>query len=75
MRNPKRIDKFTAVLNYIWKTKCPDWRFTQLMENVFWGSDKAIWFMEEEESMKALCGYFSLDLEEVLAKIAENPKN
>lgn len=34
MRDPNRIYKFCNELANIWVTKCPDWRFGQLMMNV-----------------------------------------
>ncbi len=66
MRDPKRIDKFTNVLNYIWKTKCPDWRFFQLIENVFGVKvDIVHWMMEENEALEQLCERFDVKIEDV----------
>ncbi len=68
MRNPARIDEFTKVLNYIWKNKCPDWRFFQLTTNVF-GGESGLWFMEENKTLDILCNYFATSLEEVKNEI------
>lgn len=35
MRDPKRIRAFCNKLADIWETNCPDWRFGQLIVNVF----------------------------------------
>lgn len=71
MRDPNRIDDFTKVLNYIWKTKCPDWRFGQLVTNVFAIDAFKFWFIEEEEVLRLVCKYFQVDLEEIRKKLAE----
>lgn len=63
IRNPARIDKFTAELSRIWKTYYPDLRFGQLMMNFLgWVScDKKIdpFFIEENKMityLKEYCG-------------------
>ena len=35
MRDPNRIEPFLQELGKIWKEECPDWRFGQLIFNVF----------------------------------------
>lgn len=35
MRDPNRIDKFCAELAELWKNNCSDWRFGQLVTNVY----------------------------------------
>lgn len=61
IRNPERIDVFTAELNRIWKTYYPDLRFGQLMMNFLgWVScDKKIdpFFIEENKMIKYLKEY------------------
>ena len=56
MRDPKRIDKFCAKLAGIWKYKCPDWRFGQLISNFqCWLSIKDgtdIYYIEESKMME-----------------------
>lgn len=55
MRDPKRIDKFCAKLAGIWKYKCPDWRFGQLMSNFQrWcaGNGIDIFFLEENKTLE-----------------------
>ena len=63
IRNPERIDVFTAELNRIWKTYYLDWRFGQFMSNFlgFVQSEKNrdIFFPEESEMLtylKEYCG-------------------
>lgn len=63
IRNPARIDKFTAELNRIWKTYYLDWRFGQFMSNFlgFVQSKKKRdpFFPEESEMLtylKEYCG-------------------
>nr|DAD94468.1 MAG TPA: Protein of unknown function (DUF1040) [Siphoviridae sp. cttFh17] len=63
IRNPARIDQFTAELNRIWKKYFPDWRYGQLMMNFLgWVScDKKIdpFFIEENKMLtylKEYCG-------------------
>ena len=54
MRDPKRIDEITGLLNEIWH-KYPDMRFWQLLLNIAW-SDKRfdIWYLEDDEAEAAL---------------------
>ena len=35
MRDPERIEPFMTEIGKLWKENCPDWRFGQLIENVF----------------------------------------
>lgn len=63
MRPVDRIDEFTTFLNYIWKTRCPDWRFGQLIFNVFAAVDP--FYMEEDTAMDYICGYFKTSYEEI----------
>lgn len=37
MRDPERIEPFMQEIGKLWKENCPDWRFGQLIENVFGG--------------------------------------
>ena len=60
MRDPKRIDEFCSTLATIWKTECPDWRFGQLICNVFGTLNRDPFFYEEEEMMKVFMEYFSI---------------
>lgn len=64
MRDPKRIYKFCNELAEIWVTQCPDWRFGQLMVNVFSlmeaeGIDP--FFSEEDEMLKLFKKYFKIE--------------
>lgn len=52
MRDPNRIDKFCAELAELWKNNCSDWRFGQLVTNVYgYHSNRDPFFLEDEESM------------------------
>lgn len=55
MRDPKRIDKFCAMLAKTWH-KVPDWRFFQFMQNIMgeYYSKERIdpFFVEDEEAIK-----------------------
>lgn len=54
MRDPKRIDEITGLLNKVWH-KYPDMRFWQLLLNIAW-SDKRIdlWYFEDDKAEAAL---------------------
>lgn len=52
MRDINRIDPFLHELGLIWKTKCPDWRFGQLMFNiqrVMQTHNMDIFYLEEDQ--------------------------
>lgn len=51
MRDINRIDTFCDKLKEYWK-EVPDWRFGQLMVNVFSFINKDPFFMEEDEMLK-----------------------
>lgn len=60
MRDPKRIRKFCNQLANFWESECPDWRFGQLICNLF--SSELIkidpFFIEEKEMMEIIKKYF-----------------
>lgn len=58
MRDINRIDTFLEQLGNIWKTKCPDWRFGQLMVNVFAKMDNDPFFPEEDEMLNYITNFF-----------------
>lgn len=58
MRNPDRIDPFLKELGEYWK-KVPDWRFGQLIVNVFDSFDRDPFFPEEDEMLKYFGKYFN----------------
>jgi len=58
MRDVKRIKPFMNELEIIWKTKCPDWRFGQLISNALNTSDIDPFFLEEDAMLKLLIDYF-----------------
>lgn len=59
MRNPDRIDKFCNELAQIWKSNTPDWRFGQLICNVFGTLNEDPFFPEEDKMIKIFKDYFS----------------
>lgn len=59
MRRIDRIDPFLKELGDIWKTKCPDWRFGQLMFNfISETGDPFHW--SEEDFINKLKEYFGM---------------
>lgn len=58
MRDIDRIDIFCDELAKIWKKKCPDWRFGQLMINVLNSFDRDPWFYEEDEMLEKIKAFF-----------------
>jgi hypothetical protein len=61
MRDPKRIYDFCNKLAAIWATECPDWRFGQLICNVFSATTNDPFFFEEDEMIELFEEYFSAD--------------
>lgn len=51
MRDPKRIRKFCNQLADIWEGQCPDWRFGQLVENVYRMDGITMPFYVEDDEM------------------------
>lgn len=51
MRNKDRIRPFLEEIAECWE-KVPDWRFGQLMQNVFAESSTDVFFLEEDEMLK-----------------------
>lgn len=67
MRDINRIDKFLKVLGDCWKT-VPDWRFGQLMVNLFDTLDRDPFFYEEDEMEQQLLKFFELYKKHILSK-------
>lgn len=61
MRDPHRIDPFLQDLGIIWKNCCPDWRFGQLIENVFGEMDYVPFMLEEPRMIEEIGKYFKID--------------
>ncbi len=61
MRDPKRIDDFCEALKDCWKL-VPDWRFGQLICNVFGeiATKKDPFFIEEPEMLEVFNKYFRI---------------
>ena len=55
MRDPKRIRKFCNQLADIWESRCPDWRFGQLIMNVL---TEDPFYIEDDEMMEIIKRYF-----------------
>lgn len=60
MRNPKRIYEFCNRLADIWATECPDWRFGQLICNVFGTASHDPFFHEEKEMIELFEKFFDI---------------
>jgi hypothetical protein len=57
MRDPKRIKPFMEKIADIWEENCPDWRFGQLISNVF-DNNIMVFFEEEDQILKRFENYF-----------------
>lgn len=61
MRNKNRIKPFCDALAKIWEEDCPDWRFGQLICNVFGemaSAGRDPFFPEENEMINYFKNYF-----------------
>lgn len=56
MRDPNRLHKFYDELKRIHMTYVPDWRFGQMLENIFGTTD--IFYHEEEDILRKVREYF-----------------
>ena len=56
MRDPNRLYSFYDELRKLHMTYVPDWRFGQMIMNVFCTTD--IFYMEEDEVLKQVKEYF-----------------
>ena len=61
MRDPKRIPKFLNKLGKYWQESCPDWRFGQLIINVFDSMDVDPWLLEEGPMLKEFENYLNIE--------------
>lgn len=60
MRDVNRIDDFCDQLEAYWKL-VPDWRFGQLIVNVFGSLQKDPFFIEEDEMLRYFKEYFKYE--------------
>lgn len=60
MRDPKRIHKFCKMLEAYWSL-VPDWRFGQLIVNVFGSCKKDPFFYEDDEIEELFKKMFEAD--------------
>lgn len=58
VRDPNRIEPFMKELGKIWKENVPDWRFSQLIENVFGEMKYVPWMLEEDRMLEEFHNYF-----------------
>jgi len=63
MRNIERMEPFLQQIEEIWKTKCPDWRFGQLMFN-FISAMGDPFYWEEDTFIAMLKKYFEIQEKE-----------
>lgn len=56
MRDPNRLHKFYDELKRIHMEYVPDWRFGQMINNIFGTTD--IFYMEEEDVLRKVKEYF-----------------
>lgn len=61
MRDPNRIPTFLEDLGTIWVNCCPDWRFGQIVENVFGEMDYIPFMLEEDRMIEEFAKYFKVD--------------
>ena len=64
MRDINRIYEFCNQLATIWATKCPDWRFGQMMSNVLGqmrSEGRDPFLPEEKEMMDYIKKYFGME--------------
>lgn len=59
MRDPMRIYAFCDKLAELWRTYCPDWRFAQLMSNIFASIGNDPFFWEDDRMEQYLETYFT----------------
>ena len=60
MRDPDRITDFMQRLHDIWQQECPDWRFGQLICNVFSQLDFDPFLLEDNQMIYEIKRYFNL---------------
>lgn len=61
MRDPNRIKPFMEDITTIWLNCCPDWRFGQILENVFGEMDYVPFMLEEDRMIEEFAKYFKVD--------------
>lgn len=58
VRDPKRIQPFMKALGKLWEENVPDWRFSQLIENVFGNMSYVPWTLEEPRMLEEFQNFF-----------------
>ena len=59
MRKVERIKPFMEEITKLWEENCPDWRFGQLIINVFGDWDRDPFFPEEDEILERFKSFFN----------------
>lgn len=59
VRDPNRIEPFMTEIGNLWRENCPDWRFGQLIENVFGEMGYNWWMLEEPRMLEEFNKYFN----------------
>lgn len=67
MRDPNRIDVFCKQLAEYWKA-VPDWRFGQLVSNIYSQTSKDFFYIEDEESIKLFAEFFNQIAKSMMAR-------
>lgn len=68
MRDPNRIKPFMEDITTIWINCCPDWRFGQIVENVFGEMNYVPFMLEEDRMIEEFVKYFKLENKPQLMK-------
>lgn len=58
MRDPKRIKEFCDTLAYLWEHNTPDWRFGQLICNIF---ESDPFYLEDDKALTMIKDFFGED--------------
>lgn len=58
MRNVDRIYPFCCRLAELWAQYCPDWRFTQLIDNIRCYYQSDLFYVEDERALELIEDYF-----------------
>lgn len=58
MRDPARIKEFCDTFAELWKRNAPDWRFGQLICNIF---ESDPFYLEDDEALAIIKAFFGED--------------
>lgn len=57
MRDKKRINLMLNEIAELWENNCPDWRFGQLISNIFDNND--LFFIDDDTFMEVVKNFFN----------------